>query len=127
MKIGMRNKISGMCGEDAACCYLKKNRHKIIERNCRNRYGEIDIIARCGEDIVFVEVKTRSSDKFGTPAEAVTYYKKQRIVRAAMKYISENGIDLNVRFDIIEVYGMFDGDTFHAEKINHLKNVFTEV
>lgn len=127
MKIGIRNKISGMCGEDAACHMLKKSGHKIIERNYRNRYGEIDIIARRGEDIVFAEVKTRSTDAFGTPADAVTYYKKQRIVRAAMKYIADNNVDLNVRFDVVEVYGIFDGAEFHAEKINHLKNVFTEV
>lgn len=127
MRIGKRNKISGACGEDAACAFLKKHKHKIIERNYKNRYGEIDIITKNGGDIVFVEVKTRTSEKFGTPAEAVTYYKKQRIVGAAKKYLADNNIDMNVRFDVVEVFGMFDGVSFQADKIRHLENVFLEV
>lgn len=127
MRIGMRNKISGMCGEDAACEFLKKHRHKILKRNYKNRYGEIDIITRNGEDIVFVEVKTRTSEEFGTPAEAVTYHKKQRIVGAAKKYLADNNVDMNVRFDVVEIFGTFDGTVFQADEIRHLENVFLEV
>lgn len=124
---GIYNKLTGQCGEDAAANFLKKSGFKIIERNYKNKIGEIDIIAKNKENLVFVEVKTRSSDKFGTPAEAVTYYKKQKIVNTAKFYLMKNPTDLNIRFDIIEVYGKFNGERFFFEKINHLEQVFEEV
>lgn len=124
---GIYNKITGKCGEDVAASYLKKMGYKIIERNYRNKIGEIDIIAKNKENLVFVEVKTRSSDKFGTPAEAVTYYKKQKIVNTAKYYLMKNPTELNIRFDIAEVYGRFDGSTFSCEKINYFEQVFQEV
>lgn len=124
---GKYNKITGQCGEDAAAQLLKKKGIKVIERNYKNKIGEIDIIARDKENLVFVEVKTRSSEKFGTPAEAVTYYKKQKIVNTARVYLMKNPTDLNIRFDIIEVYGGFDGERFICEKINHFEQVFEEV
>ncbi len=127
MKKGLLNKQTGQVGEDAAVAFLKSKKYKIIERNYKNKIGEIDIIAQKGEDLVFVEVKTRSSEKFGTPAEAVTYYKKQKIVNAAKWYISQNFTDLNIRFDIIEVYGKVTDGGFDLEKINHLIQVFQEV
>ncbi|MBR5155343.1 MAG: YraN family protein [Clostridia bacterium] len=124
---GIYNKITGQCGEDTATNYLKKKGYKIIKRNYRNKIGEIDIIAKHKENLVFVEVKTRSSDKFGTPAEAVTYYKKQRIVNCAKMYLMENPTELNIRFDIIEIYGKFDGSNFDFKKLNHFEQVFEEV
>lgn len=124
---GIYNKITGKCGENAVASYLKKMGYKILERNYRNKIGEIDIIAKNKENLVFVEVKTRSSDKFGTPAEAVTYYKKQKIVNAAKYYLMKNPTELNIRFDIAEVYGRFDGSTFSFEKINYFEQVFQEV
>ena len=127
MMIGIRNKITGQCGEDAATDFLKKNKYKIIKRNYKNKIGEIDIIAQKGEDLVFAEVKTRSSEQFGTPAEAVTYYKKQKIVNTARWYLAQTPTDLNIRFDIIEVYGVFADGFFKVENINHLKQVFLEV
>ena len=127
MMIGIRNKITGQCGEDAATNFLKKNKYKIIKRNYKNKIGEIDIIAQKGEDLVFVEVKTRSSEQFGTPAEAVTYYKKRKIVNTARWYLAQKPTDLNIRFDIIEVYGVFADGFFQVERINHLKQVFLEV
>lgn len=127
MSKDLYNKITGQCGEDAAADFLKKNKYKIIQRNYKNKIGEIDIIAKHKEDLVFVEVKTRSSEKFGTPAEAVTYYKKQKIVNTAKVYLMKNPTDMNIRFDIIEVYGKFDGERFNLENINHFMQVFEEV
>ena len=124
---GIYNKITGQCGEDAAASFLKKKKYKVIERNYKNKIGEIDIIARDKENLIFVEVKTRGSDKFGTPAEAVTYYKKQKIVNTAKVYLAENPTDLNIRFDIVEVYGGFDGTHFNLVQINHFEHVFEEV
>ncbi len=127
MSRGKWNKIAGNCGEIIAAEYLKKKKYKIIERNFSSQYGEIDIIAQKGEDIVFVEVKTRSSQEFGTPAQAVTYYKKRNFVNTAKWYLVLNPTELNIRFDIIEVFGVFTGDTFAVENVNHLEQVFSEV
>ncbi len=127
MRLGIHNKITGQCGEDIASEYLKKKGYKILERNYKNKIGEIDIVAKYKEDLVFVEVKTRSSDKFGTPAEAVTYYKKQRIVNCTKYYLMQHPTDMNIRFDVIEVYGRFDGSSFAFEQLNHFENVFEEV
>lgn len=125
--MGLFNKMTGACGEDAACSFLKDKKYKIVKRNFRCSHGEIDIIAKDGEDLVFVEVKTRTSDKFGTPATAVTYYKKQNIVKAAQFYLMNNPTELNIRFDIIEVYGRFDGGGFCLDEINHIISAFDEV
>ena len=119
--------MTGRMGEDAAVLYLKKQGYKILEQNYRTKSGEIDIIAKDGEDLVFVEVKTRSSEQFGTPAEAVTYYKKQSMVNSAKWYIAKYPTELNIRFDIVEVFGTFDGSGFECEKINHIKQAFLEV
>ena len=127
MKIGIYNKITGQCGEDVAALLLKKKGYKILERNYKNKIGEIDIIARQKDTLVFVEVKTRRSEKFGIPSEAVTYYKKQKIVNTAKMYLLDNPADLAIRFDIIEVYGGFDGEGFDCEKTNHIEEAFLEV
>lgn len=127
MRKGAYNRISGQCGELAAVEYLKKKKYKILERNYTAKPGEIDIIAQKGDDLVFVEVKTRGSERFGTPAQAVTYYKKRNFVNTAKWYLMSHPTDLNIRFDIIEVYGVFEGDRFVAENINHLEQVFAEV
>ncbi len=124
MKRRFANKIKGNLGEDAACQYLKENKYRIIERNYKNQFGEIDIIAKNKEDLVFVEVKTRGSIDFGTPAQAVNYSKKQHIINAARFYISKNVTELNIRFDIIEVYAKLIYGEFVVEDINHIENAF---
>lgn len=111
---------SGRKGEILAAKYLKKNGYKILERNFRKPYGEIDIIAKKGENIAFVEVKTRKSDLYGTPSEFVTVKKQTRIKKAAYTYIQQNDLDAEFTFDIIEIY-------LNAEKgakINHIINAF---
>lgn len=127
MRKGFFNKMQGRLGEDAAAEYLKSSGYKILECNYKNKMGETDIIAQKGENLVFVEVKTRSSAEFGTPAQAVTYYKKQRIINSARWYMMTNPTELNIRFDIIEVFGIFTGDSFEVENINHIENAITEV
>jgi len=121
------NKITGQCGEDAAVAFLKKNKYKIIARNHRNKCGEIDIIAQKENDLVFVEVKTRRSSDFGTPAEAITYYKKKNFVNTVRWYLMEQPSELNIRFDVIEVYGTFTGDNFELENIEHFEQVFDKI
>lgn len=107
----------GNYGEDLAAAYLKRKWYKIIERNYRNKFGEIDIIARKKDTVVFVEVKSRSSDNFGTPAEAVDKRRQGRMCRAAQFYMLGKYEKLQVRFDVIEVY-------LQNGKINHYEDAF---
>lgn len=93
----------GFFGERKAAKYLKKNGYKILERNFRCPAGEVDIIAEKGETVAFVEVKTRTSDAFGLPNEAVNFRRQRRYVNAARYYFSGREIDVTIRFDIIEV------------------------
>ena len=94
----------GRFGEKAAADYLKKKGYRILEKNFRAGKNEIDIIASRKKEIVFVEVKTRIGDKFGTPREAVTKTKQQRYYKIAECYWLKTGEEPNARFDVIEVY-----------------------
>ncbi|MBQ7039972.1 MAG: YraN family protein [Clostridia bacterium] len=113
----------GKTGEIAAAKFLKKLGYKIVEMNYKNRYGEIDIIARDKNYTVFVEVKTRTSTDFGYAAEAVNYKKQQKIITVAQMY---PGITYNsyMRYDIIEVY--IDKTSKKVTDINHIKNAFMQ-
>ncbi|MDR1881400.1 MAG: YraN family protein [Prevotella sp.] len=107
----------GKQGEDAAVRYLQRNGYEIIERNWVYEKYEIDIIARNKEYIVFVEVKTRSSDQWGNPEEAVSDGKIRRIVEAADFYLNEYDIDMPARFDVIAAI-IRAGGTFETEHID---------
>lgn len=114
----MNNRKFGNAGEDLACRYLEKNGYKILERNKHySRFCEIDIIAQYKKTIVFVEVKTRKTNNFGTPFEAITKTKYDNIKQGIQFYLSENKIK-DFRIDVI-------GITLKPEiKIEHLKNVY---
>lgn len=91
--------------EAQAASYLAEQGLEILERNYQNRQGEIDLIARDGSYLVFVEVKYRRDDKKGDPAEAVGYYKQQHIRAAARYYLYQNryGEDTPCRFDVVAI------------------------
>lgn len=92
----------GRMGESLAVGYLKKNGYSILARNYRNRFGEIDIIARLDGIIVFVEVKSRSSDRFGPSKAAVDRNKQRRISMIALGYLKETGSkNVKARFDVV--------------------------
>ena len=93
----------GRWGEDLAFDFLKIRGMKILERNYRCPTGEIDIIARSGRQIVFVEVKTRQSEMFGTPQEAVNQRKQRQIIRVAQWYLEKNPLNLQPRFDVLAI------------------------
>ena len=112
----------GDIGENAASKYLKKNGYKILERNYRKTFGEIDIIAEKEDVLVFVEVKTRKNDEFGRPCEFVNSAKQERIKKTALAYICERQIDVAVSFDIIEVYA----EKGRVKNINHIICAFGE-
>ncbi len=116
----MNKLIVGAKGEYAACVYLKKNGYKILKRNYKKSFGEIDIIAKKNEDISFVEVKTRKNEDFGRPCQAVNESKKSKIRKTAMAYIVENALDENYSFDVIEVFHS-GGEII---KLEHIKNAF---
>lgn len=113
----MDNKKLGNAGEDLACRYLEKHGYKILERNKRySRFCEIDIITKYKNTTVFIEVKTRKTNDFGTPAEAITKTKYSHLKQGVLNYISENNIK-DYRIDLI-------GITLKPEiKIEHLKNL----
>lgn len=95
--------LVGIQGENLAADFLVKKGYKILVRNWRFRKAEIDLIATYKEQIIIVEVKTRTSEHFENPKEAVTIPKQRNIVRAADAYIQEKEIDLECRFDIVSV------------------------
>jgi len=114
----------GVQGEDLAVSYLKKKGIKVRVRNYRQKTGEIDIIAQDGQWLVFIEVKTRKSLRFGQPYESVTLKKQAQISRVALDYITRNKIhDQPIRFDVISILLKSDGNT----DINHLPNCFEAV
>jgi len=94
----------GQTGEDLACKELERRGYAILARRYRSRFGEIDIIAKCDETIVFVEVKARAGDDFGGGAAAVTSWKQRRIAQMAVDYLSRHSLhDQPCRFDVVTV------------------------
>ncbi|MBB6217792.1 putative endonuclease [Anaerosolibacter carboniphilus] len=115
------NREIGIQGENAAIRYLVNQGYVVIERNYRSRYGEIDIIAKDNNMIVFVEVKTRSNLAYGRPAEAIDYRKTRHLRYTAQQYIQWKGLyDCGCRFDAIEVV---IGSLNTRSKINHIRNI----
>ncbi len=120
----MYKKLMGSIGEDIATEYLKKKKYKILERNFTAGKGEIDIIALKDKTTVFIEVKTRQNEKFGTPSEAVDFKKKKKLIETATRYISEKTPDTAFRFDVIEVYGVLKDNEFCFENLEHIEDAF---
>ena len=94
----------GRLGEDLACDELARRGYTILERRYRTRFGELDIVARDGEVLVFVEVRARSSCSFGTPFESVTWKKQHRVSRMATSYLyAKRLVNVRCRFDVAAV------------------------
>ena len=110
------NKINGTIGEIDAVQFLKNKKYQIIATNYRNRMGEIDIIAKDKNALVFVEVKSRATLLYGRPCEAVDFRKQQKIRKVAELYlVTTKNYYADVRFDVIEILG---------DEINHIENAF---
>lgn len=120
----MKTKNLGDDGERFAVKYLQSKDYRILEKNFRySRNAEIDIIAEVDDTIIFVEVKTRSSQSYGRPSEAVTINKQQKIIQAAQNFLqSKNLFECSCRFDVIEVFA--NGTNCADWKINHIENAF---
>lgn len=99
-----RSQMLGKKGEKIASKYLKKLGYKILTENYTCKFGEIDIIAKEGKDLVFVEVKTRTNRKFGDPIESVHWNKQQQIIRVAQNYLAQlKNSEMQARFDVISI------------------------
>ncbi|MEN3323926.1 YraN family protein [Mariniflexile soesokkakense] len=109
----------GKKGEQLAVDFLLKNNYEIIERNYRFEKAEVDIIAQKDTILAIVEVKTRSNVDFGNPQDFVKPGQIQRLVKAVDEYVTVNGLNVEVRFDIIAI--VKEGKAFNIE---HLENAF---
>jgi putative endonuclease len=113
----MNKRQTGTAYEEKAALWLESKGMKVMERNFRCRQGEIDLIAQDGKYLVFVEVKYRSADKVGYPAEAVNFRKQKRIADASAYYCYKHKVSENqpCRYDVISILG---------EEITHIENAF---
>ena len=119
MSTGESRAELGREGEEMAARFYAESGCEILARNYRIRGGEIDIIARDGGEIAFIEVKRRKNGAFGAPAEAVDANKRRRICRAALRYAVENGLtEAALRFDVVEIQG---------GRMHVIKNAFSYV
>jgi len=99
-----RREETGRAGEDLAARFLRKRGFKVLRRNCRSTLGEIDLVMRDGDEVVFVEVKTRSSRTWGDPEDAVTPAKQRKVGRQAMLFANQNNLRRRpLRFDVVAV------------------------
>lgn len=116
--------ISGKYGEVYAQKHLKENGYEILKLNYKTKISEIDIIAKDGDTLCFVEVKTRKSKDFGGGYEAVDQFKRNKMILGARSYLAFHQNDCDIRFDVVEVYGEINADGFRVSQINVLKNAF---
>ena len=118
----MNTRDLGNYGEDLACSYINSKKYEIIERNFRKRNGELDIIAKKDDILIFIEVKSRYSTYLCSPREAVNYLKQKTIKNLARYFIHINNLyDFYVRFDVIEIYLNNYDDNY---TITHLEDAF---
>lgn len=114
----------GQYGENLAAEFLKRRGFEIIEKNFHTRWGEIDVIARHGRSLHFVEVKTRSSTACGEPEEAITFFKRQRLLGAAKMYLLARNVELpNYQIDSI---GIIIGSENQEPAIRYCENIVLE-
>lgn len=115
------NKIFGAFGESLAADWLAENGYRVLDRNFSCKAGEVDIIAMQGDTVVFIEVKTRSSDRFGLPSEAVSVAKQRKLVKTALYYLQKKRLlDYMCRFDVMEIIA----DEENNSRINLIEDAF---
>lgn len=110
---------TGIWGEDVAVAYLSDKGYIILERDWRSQHRDIDIIARKGDVIIFVEVKTRRNQDFTDPLQAINYQKRKNLCRAINHYIHYRKIEIPWRFDVISIVGKTGSSN---PDINHIEN-----
>ena len=118
-----KSELLGSWGESVAADYLRKKRYSVLECNYKTRYGEIDVIAKKKNTVVFVEVKMRKSADFAQAREFVDYYKQKRLISSAEYWIAVNDLDMQYRFDVIEIYAP-QGIETKSPEIVHWEDAF---
>ena len=113
----MNTTLAGRAGEAQAAEWLRKKGYEVIGANYRCRFGELDLIAKKGELVVFVEVKLRKNDRFGAASDAVTLSKREKLRKAAASWLASADCTAPTRFDVIEIYT-------ESGKLNHIINAF---
>lgn len=119
-----KSRKTGNFGEDVAVSFVRSKGYSIIDRNYHSRYGEIDIIAQEKNFLVFIEVKTRKENSMVKAFEAVDTIKQKKIIKTAMIYLMNNKVDLQPRFDVIEVLIKKSGN---VKAVNQIENAFLGV
>ena len=109
----------GNWGEEYSVIYLQKKGYEVVERNYRFQKNEIDIIAKFGNNLIIVEVKTRQTAEIGEPWRAVTKSKQKQIIKVANQYVQAHQIDLDVRFDIVSIV-----HNSYRTEIDHIEGAF---
>lgn len=110
---------TGIWGEELAAAYLREKGYVILDRDWHSKHRDIDIIARQGDLIVFIEVKTRRNREFGDPLQAINYKKQRNLLRAINHYIHYRKIDNPWRFDVITIVGELGSE---MPEINHIED-----
>lgn len=112
------NRDIGILGEALAEKYIKNQGYIVIEKNFRCKIGEIDIVGKDKEHITFIEVKSRYNKDFGSPAEAVNYYKQRKLYKTAEFYIMKNKLyNFTFRFDVIEILLKLESNRYELRLI----------
>lgn len=119
----MDSRDLGQWGERQAEKFLKRKGYNIVEKNFSCRYGEIDLIAKKGGFVAFIEVKLRKNAEHGAAMEFVTQAKQRRILTTAQMWLMKNECELQPRFDVIEVYAPRGEMTIRPD-ISHIENAF---
>ncbi len=120
---GRTSGLLGRWGEALAADYLRKRGYEIVAAGWRCRFGELDLVARKGEFLCFVEVKLRKNGRFGTAAAFVDRRKQEKLRAAALLYLEEHPCALQPRFDVAEIYAPQGTETRQPE-IGYLENAF---
>lgn len=118
----LKRKILGRHGEEIAARYLEKNGFRLLRKNYRCRLGEIDLVAMDRDYLVFVEVRSKSSDEFGEGYESLLYKKQSKLRQVAWYYLkSEGKTGMSCRFDVVSIRFDRDGE---VQRIEHIENAF---
>jgi putative endonuclease len=122
MAFTKKNLEVGKRGEDLAEEYLKKEGYCVLAKNYKNKYGEIDIIINKGKELIFVEVRSKTEEKFGSPEETVKKKKKEKLEKNALAYTAFHNYNGAYRIDLICVVFSAKGNVL---RITHHKNIIT--
>lgn len=117
------SRAEGTWGEALVANYLREKGVELVAHSYRCRYGEIDLIAKDGDCLCFVEVKTRTNTMMGLPREYVTPSKQAKLKKTALYYLASNDLDCPARFDVAEVYADGQGSAAGA-RIEYLEDAF---